>query len=82
MTRAARWSRSSDRRGAASQNLASQKVITDGQWHHVGLTWDGTNRVLYVDDTEVARDTQGTPIGSTGGLNIGSARPRARSGPA
>ena len=74
MTRAAPWSRSSEQAGRSSQDLVSQKVVTDGQWHRVGLTWDGTNRVLYVDGTEVARDTQGTPIGSTGGLNIGSAR--------
>ncbi len=36
--------------------LPSESVITDGQWHRVGLTWDGTNRTLYVDDVEVAKD--------------------------
>ena len=59
--------------GRNSRDLVSPKVITDGQWHHVGLTWDGTNRVLYVDDTQVAQDTQSTPTGTTGGLTIGSA---------
>jgi len=58
--------------GRKSKDLVSQKVITDGQWHHVGLTWDGTNRVLYVDDSEVARDTQGALVGSAGGLYIGA----------
>ena len=37
--------------------LYSQTVIADGDWHHVGLTCDGSNRILYVDDVEVARDT-------------------------
>ena len=60
--------------GRNSRDLVSSKVITDGQWHHVGLTWDGSNRVLYVDDTEVARDTQSALTGSTGGLFIGSAQ--------
>jgi len=37
--------------------LQSQTVITDGNWHHVGLVWDGSNRILYVDDVEVVSDT-------------------------
>ena len=39
--------------------LFSQTPITDGQWHHVGLVWDGypAKRVLYVDGFEVAADT-------------------------
>ncbi|QPV62842.1 LamG domain-containing protein [Halosimplex litoreum] len=28
----------------------------DGEWHHVFLTWDGTDLVLYLDGEEVARD--------------------------
>jgi L-ascorbate metabolism protein UlaG (beta-lactamase superfamily) len=59
--------------GRMARDLMSPVVITDGQWHRVGLTWDGTNRVLYVDGTEVARDTQGTLVGSTGDVCIGSA---------
>jgi Tol biopolymer transport system component len=37
--------------------LKSEAVITDGNWHRVGLIWNGTNRILYVDDVEVASDT-------------------------
>jgi hypothetical protein len=37
----------------------------------VGLTWDGLNRVLYVDGTEVAGDTQASPQGSAESLLIG-----------
>jgi len=59
--------------GRDGKDLVSAKVITDGQWHRVGLTWDGTSRVLYVDDVEVGRDTQAGLLGSTGGLRIGAA---------
>ncbi len=58
--------------GRKSRDLVSQKVITDGQWHRVGLIWDGANRVLVVDGAEVARDTQASPVGSTGGLYLGA----------
>jgi len=52
--------------------LVSGSIVTDGDWHHIGLVWDGTNRVLYVDDVEVIADTQ-AELGSTyGGLNIGA----------
>lgn len=40
--------------------LHSQTVITDGNWHHVGLVWDGSSRILYVDGIEVASDTSVT----------------------
>jgi N-acetylneuraminic acid mutarotase len=58
--------------------LESQFQITDGQWHHVGFVWDGTFRSLYVDGTEVARDTQAlAPLKySNGGLHIGTSKKR------
>jgi L-ascorbate metabolism protein UlaG (beta-lactamase superfamily) len=58
--------------GRSSKDLVSAQAVTDGQWHRIGFTWDGTNRVLYVDDIEVARDNQGTPAASAGGLYIGA----------
>ena len=54
--------------------LVSQVVITDDQWHHVGLAWDGSYRFLYVDGIEVARDTRALTqalMSSNGGLYIG-----------
>ncbi len=57
-------------RGAAE--LLSQTIITDGNWHRVGFVWDGTSRILYVDDIEVARDTQTSLGSSDGGLYIGA----------
>ncbi len=37
--------------------LTSTVVVTDGQWHHVGFSWDGARRRLYVDGVEVAADS-------------------------
>jgi hypothetical protein len=54
--------------------LVSESVITDGQWHRIGFVWDGSNRILYVDDIEVANDTQAHLAGSTGGLYIGAGK--------
>ena len=54
--------------------LVSEFVITDGQWHRIGFVWDGSNRILYVDDVEVATDTQGTLEGSARGLYIGAGK--------
>ena len=54
--------------------LLSQSVITDGQWHRIGLTWDDSNRILYVDDVEVAKDTQSSLASSDGGLYFGAGK--------
>jgi hypothetical protein len=58
-------------KGARDGPLFSTTVITDGAWHRVGLVWNGSNRILYVDGIEVARDRIGTVTSSTGGLAIG-----------
>jgi hypothetical protein len=57
-------------RGAAE--LLSQTIITDGDWHRIGLVWDGSHRTLYVDDVAVAEDTQTNLAGSENGLYIGA----------
>jgi hypothetical protein len=54
-----------------SRPLQSQTVITDGDWHRVGLVWDGSSRILYVDDIEVASDTYVTGF-LYGNLQIGA----------
>jgi len=56
--------------------LQSESIVTDGQWRHVGLVWDGSRRHLYVDGSEAAGDT-GTLSGlkfSDGGLHIGAGK--------
>ena len=54
--------------------LQSDTIITDNHWHHIGVTWDGSYRALYVDGMEAARDATpwATLISSTGGLHIGA----------
>lgn len=56
--------------------LESQSLITDGLWHHVGFVWDSAYRSLYMDGTEVARDTHALTLAplksATGGLHIGA----------
>lgn len=52
--------------------LYSETVITDGNWHRIGLVWDGSQRILYVDDIEVARDSEPILTGSFQGLLIGT----------
>ena len=58
------------------QPLVSESVITDEQWHHVGFIWEGSHRHLYVDGTEVAKETNTlAPLKSaTGGLYIGAGK--------
>lgn len=60
--------------GRRSDPLYSDSIITDDNWHRIGFTWDGTNRILYVDDIEVASDTQTSLKGSGGGLYIGAGK--------
>jgi hypothetical protein len=53
--------------------LGSESVITDDQWHHVGLVWNGSRRSLYVDGQEVASDAHDlVAISATGNLYIGT----------
>jgi len=55
--------------------LESNSVITDGQWHKVGVVYDfdGFSRRLYVDGAEVARDeTVVAGLLSAGSLRFGA----------
>ena len=51
--------------------LVSDTTITDGQWHRIGLIWDGSTRTLCVDGIKVAEDTQPGLESSENGLYIG-----------
>jgi hypothetical protein len=57
-----------------AEPLLSETAITDGQWHRIGLVWDGSHRTLYVDGVVVAEDTQDGLDSSENGLNIGSGK--------
>jgi len=56
------------------QPLKSDYVITDGQWHRIGMVWNGSTRALYVDDILVSEDGQANLQGSDGGLYIGTGK--------
>jgi hypothetical protein len=58
--------------GRGGAELLSQTIITDGNWHRIGLVWDGSHRKLYVDDVAVAEDTQTNLAASESGLYIGA----------
>jgi hypothetical protein len=60
--------------GQSAVALVSPTSINDGNWHRIGLSWDGINRILYVDDVEVAGDTQPILASSTWGLYIGAGK--------
>ncbi|MFH1719413.1 MAG: hypothetical protein ABIF19_18835 [Planctomycetota bacterium] len=53
--------------------LVSEFVTTDGNWHRIGLLWDGSCRHLYVGGADVARDAAPLPNlkGASGGLYLG-----------
>lgn len=58
-------------------SLESEFVVTDGQWHHVGLTYDldELHRHLYVDGIEVAGDIDMVgPAATEGGLYFGAGK--------
>ena len=57
--------------GRLGKALHSDEIITDGNWHRVGFTWDGSNRRLYVDDVLVAEATQDGLAACYAGLAIG-----------
>jgi hypothetical protein len=60
--------------GRSAGPLFSETVITDGQWHRIGLVWDGSHRTLYVDGFVVADDIQPGLQSSQMGLYIGTGK--------
>ncbi|MFC1765300.1 two-component regulator propeller domain-containing protein [Planctomycetota bacterium] len=60
--------------GRSGGPLTSAAVITDGHWHRVGLVWNGTEKLLYVDDIEVARSNQFNLTGTNNGFSIGAGK--------
>jgi predicted phosphodiesterase len=54
--------------------LVSESIITDGNWHRIGLVWDGSERILYVDDIEVAKDTQAGLASWQEGVHLGAGK--------
>jgi len=61
-------------RGALPEGppLICSTVVTDGDWHRVAFVRDGTDRIIYVDSIEVARDRAESLESAYGGLYIGT----------
>ena len=55
-------------------NMFGTTNITDGQWHHVALSYDGATAILYVDGVEEKTSAVVLNTGSAGetDINIGS----------
>jgi hypothetical protein len=51
--------------------VGSETMITDGDWHRIGLAWDGCACLLYVDGVLEAECTKDGLAGSTGKVVIG-----------
>ncbi|MHC4725486.1 MAG: LamG domain-containing protein, partial [Planctomycetota bacterium] len=60
--------------GQDATELLSQTIITDGDWHRIGLVRDGSIRTLYVDNVAAAEDTQDNLEYSDGGLYLGCSK--------
>jgi len=58
--------------GRQVKALYSEAVITDGEWHRIGLAWHDTKRTLQVDDMPVAADEPGLAPRIPGTLRIGA----------
>jgi hypothetical protein len=54
-----------------SAPLVSETVVAHENWHRVGLVWDGSARMLFVDDIVVAEDMQTALLSSDRGFYIG-----------
>jgi subtilisin family serine protease len=56
--------------------LVSEFVITNGEWHYIAVTWDGSRRRLYADGIKVAEDsgTLANLVSSDKGLYLGAGR--------
>jgi len=56
------------------QELQSDILITDNNWHSIRLMWDGSERTLFVDGVQVAVGSLITPMSSDAGLHIGAGK--------
>ena len=52
--------------------VTSDTVITDDQWHYIGVVSDGSGMSLYVDDAEVARSDTSPVLPAQSNLQIGA----------
>ena len=61
--------------GADIQQSTGGVDLSDGSWHHVMATFDGTTRKLYVDGGEIGSDTPtGLAVTKTDNFCVGCVR--------
>ena len=56
--------------GRQGKSLTSSALVTDGARHRIDFAWNSGNRILYVEDLEVASENQPSGAESTNGLYI------------
>jgi hypothetical protein len=56
--------------------LVSASALTEGDWHHVGVVWDGSRRRLFKNGNQVAEDAGNllNLVASDGGLYFGAGK--------
>jgi hypothetical protein len=57
----------------AKQTIISNAIIPLGIWHHIGVTFDGTNAKMYVDGVNKNTATIGLPTSTTDSFLIAAA---------
>ena len=56
------------------KTITSNAVIPSGIWHHVGITYDGTNMKMYIDGVnKIIQNFPGTPTASANSFLIAAA---------
>lgn len=60
--------------GRSAGPLRSQTIITDDIWYRIGFVWDGSHRILSVDNMAVAEDAQNGLEGSSNGRYIDTSK--------
>jgi len=63
--------------GSDGGPLLAETIVTDGNWHRVGLVWDGLYRTLIVDGAVVAEDMQDELESRANSLYIGAGKTMA-----
>jgi hypothetical protein len=58
--------------GGNLKHLWVSNVLTQGQWHFVAGTWNGSNQRLYIDGEEITNQVQGGILGNTSNVGLSS----------
>ncbi len=57
--------------GTSIHDMTGSQVVNDGQWHHLAIVYDGTDKIIYVDGQEDSR-----ALNPHGGLGLGKSNTR------